>query len=140
MASGRSFGNVIRQRRRELSWTQEEVARRIGTSTNYVGSLECARRHPSERVVIKLARALGLDSRELFLAANPNLAVLTSQPAIAEEASAWDVFSRDRNLRKIHKITDEEMQLLSRVAMMGNVRSPRDFIYILNVIRHALGR
>src|SRR5215470_15157644 len=35
---------------------------------------------------------------------------------------------------------DEEMQVFSKVTRMGNVGSPRDFIYILNVIRHALGR
>jgi hypothetical protein len=32
------------------------------------------------------------------------------------------------------------MEMLSRVALMGDVRSERDFIYILNSIRQALGR
>jgi hypothetical protein len=26
------------------------------------------------------------------------------------------------------------------VALLGDVRSPRDFIYILNTVRHAVGR
>jgi len=33
----RNFGQVIRERRRQLDLTQEEVARRIKTSTPYVG-------------------------------------------------------------------------------------------------------
>jgi hypothetical protein len=32
------------------------------------------------------------------------------------------------------------MALLSRVDMLGRVRSPRDFLFILNTIRQALGR
>ena len=30
--------------------------------------------------------------------------------------------------------------MLSRVALMGEINSPRDFFYILNTIRDALGR
>jgi hypothetical protein len=30
--------------------------------------------------------------------------------------------------------------MLERVALLGEVRSPRDFIYILNTVRHAVGR
>ena len=32
------------------------------------------------------------------------------------------------------------MGILSRVAKMGEVRDPRDFIFILTTIRQALGR
>ena len=32
------------------------------------------------------------------------------------------------------------MEMLSRVALLGDVRSARDFIYILNTVRHAVGR
>ena len=38
--SERSFANVIRERRRQLDLTQEEVALRIDTSVPYVGLLE----------------------------------------------------------------------------------------------------
>lgn len=134
------FGNIIRERRRQLDLTQEEVARRIGTSIPYVGHLESSKRHPSEKVVIKLAKVLGLDARDLFFLANPGTKVLVAQRPRLGEASAWDVFSRDTRLRRVHNITDAEMELLSEVAMMGEVRSPRDFIFILNTIRHALGK
>jgi hypothetical protein len=30
--------------------------------------------------------------------------------------------------------------MLSKVALMGKIGSPRDFIYILNTVRHVLGR
>ena len=38
----RTFGNVIRERRRQLDLTQEDVARRINTSVPYIGLLEAA--------------------------------------------------------------------------------------------------
>lgn len=135
----RSFGQVIRERRRQLDLTQEEIARRIGTSTPYIGHLESGKRHPSEKVVTKLADVLGLDRRELFFLANPGAKALIQQPETSA-ASAWDEFRRDDRLRRIHSITSEEMDTLSHIATMGDVKSPRDFVYILHTIRHALGR
>src|SRR5260370_14482893 len=89
----RSFGEVIRRRRRQLNLTQEEVARRIKTSVPYIAHLEVGKRHPSERVVIKLADALGLDRVELFFLANPGAEAIVSQPPVAEGTSAWERFS-----------------------------------------------
>jgi transcriptional regulator with XRE-family HTH domain len=136
----RSFGDLIRRQRRQLNLTQEELARRIKTSVPYVGHLEAEKRHPSEKVVIKLADVLVLDRRELFFLANPATEALMSQAPAAEGTSAWATFSSDSNLRKVHNITDQELEILSEVALMGDVRSSRDFIYILTTIRHALGR
>ena len=67
----RKLAQLIRLRRRALDLTQAELARRIGTSTPYVGYMEAGKRHPSQTVLGKLAAALGLDLRELFLLANP---------------------------------------------------------------------
>jgi len=128
-----TFGQVIRERRRQL-------ARRIKTSTPYIGHLEGGKRHPSERVVSRLAEVLGLERRELFLLANPGAAELLDPRTSNKPPSAWDEFRRDERLRRQHNITAEEMEVLSRVALMGEISSPRDFIYILNAVRHALGR
>lgn len=140
MSGTESFSTLIRNRRRQLDLTQEDVARQIGTSVPYVGHLEANRRHPSEKVVIKLAKVLGVDPRELFFLANPETRMLVSQKANSNEASTWDSFSRNAKLRKIHGISEREMETLSQVALMGEVRSSRDFIFILNTIRHALGK
>jgi transcriptional regulator with XRE-family HTH domain len=136
----RQFGPVIRERRRQLDLTQQEVAHRIKTSTPYVGHLESGKRHPSDKVLSKLAEVLGLDRRELFFLANPRAVELLRSQDEATKDSAWNAFRRDERMRRVHNISAEEMDLLSRVAAMGEVGSPRDFIYILNTIRHALGR
>jgi transcriptional regulator with XRE-family HTH domain len=136
----RNFGQIIRDRRRQLDLTQEEVARRIKTSTPYVGHLESGKRHPSDRVLSRLGEVLLLDKRELFLLANPQAAKLLDTQGSSEAKSAWADFRRDERMRRIHGINDQEMEALSRVALMGEVRSKQDFIYILNTIRQALGR
>jgi len=133
------FGSVVRARR-QLDLTQEELARRTRTSVPYIGYLETGKRHPSEKKVIKLAEVLGVDARELFFLANPGTKTLVFQHPESDRPSAWDGFAKNENLHKLHNITSQEMQTLSQVALMGQVRSSRDFIYILIVIRHALGQ
>jgi transcriptional regulator with XRE-family HTH domain len=139
-AMTRNFGRVIRERRRQLDLTQEDVARSIKISLVHFSNVEAGKRHPSEEIVAKLANVLGLDPGELFLLANPATRTLISERSEPGRVSAWDAFVRDEKLREIKNITDQEMAVLSKVAMMGDVRSPRDFVYILNCIRHALGR
>ena len=136
----RSLGQIIRERRRQLDLTQEEVARRIKTSTPYVGHLESGKRHPSDKIVTRLAEVLGLDRRELFFLANPRAQALLSEETESTPESAWEDFKKNEQLRRIHNITGDEMEMLSRVALLGDVRSPRYFIYILNTVRHAVGR
>ena len=132
------FGQVIRERRRQSELTQQEVARRIGTSTPYVGHLESGKRHPSDGIVTRLADALGFDRRELFFLANPKAREILHPPADSAATSAWDKFCGDEKLRRIHNINAKEMRMLSQVALMGEVRSSRDFIYIVNTVRQAL--
>ena len=136
----RNFGQVIRERRRQLDLTQEEVAHRIKTSTPYVGHLESGKRHPSDKILTRVAEVLGLDRRELFFLANPRAQALLSPEAPSTTIPAWEDFRKNEQLRRVHSISNEEMEMLSRVALLGEVRSARDFIYILNTVRHAVGR
>jgi DNA-binding XRE family transcriptional regulator len=136
----RSFGQMVRDRRRKLDLTQQEVARRIKTSTPYVGHLEAGKRHPSEKVVARLAEVLGLDRRELFFLANPGALELVRSEMNPRQRSAWEEFKRNDRMRRLHSISNDEMDVLSRVAALGEISSARDFLYILNTVRHALGR
>src|SRR5713101_1822538 len=45
-----SFGQWLRQRRRSLDLTQEELARRIGCSDIAIRKMECGMRRPSRQV------------------------------------------------------------------------------------------
>jgi transcriptional regulator with XRE-family HTH domain len=136
----RTFGHVLRERRRKLDLTQQEVARRIKTSTPYVGHLEAGKRHPSDKVIGRLAEVLGLERRELFFLANPAALELVRAESDQQRLSPWEEFKRDDRIRRLHNILNDEMEVLARIAQLGEVSAPRDFVYILNTVRHALGR
>ncbi len=132
------LGQRLRDRRRQLELTQEQVARRIKTSTPYIGHIESGKRRPSDEILTRLADALGFDPRELFFLANPNARALFNPKSREQPASAWEEFRSDERLHRLHQITQREMHTLAQVALMGDVRSSRDFIYILNTIRQSL--
>lgn len=136
----RTLGQVLRDRRRHIDLTQQDVASRIKTSTPYIGHLEAGKRHPSDTVLTRLAEVLGLNRRNLFFLANPRVVELLGSNENDRQNSAWDHFQRNQQVRRVHNITSEEMELLSKVSLMGEVISPRDFIFILNAVRQALGR
>ena len=131
----RKFGNLIRERRRQLDMKQEEVARRVGTSPSYLSNFEAGMRRPSENLIVKIADVLGLDAHELFLYTVPNIDHFLSHPQTSNKASALQSFLKDQSLREAHKITDQEIETLSRLAMMGDVKSSQDFLFILKTIR-----
>jgi len=136
----RTFGHVIHERRRQLDLTQEDVARRVRTSTPYIGHLESGKRHPSDKYLGRIAEVLGLDPRDLFFLANPRAVEFLRPKETLTKQSAWEEFRKDSRFRRLHNITDEEIEMLSRVTQMGKISSPRDFFYILLAIRYALGR
>ena len=91
-------------------------------------------------ILMRLAHVLGLEDRELFFLANPQIeALLSAEPRrTAAVVSAWDQFRNNERLRRIHNVSKEEMELLSQVARLGELHSSRDLIYILYTVRHAL--
>jgi transcriptional regulator with XRE-family HTH domain len=84
------FGRLIRERRRLLNLTQEELARRIRVSMPFIGHLETGHRRPSEKTIAKLAKVLGLDQQELFLLVNPGTRALFRSHFQDSAGSAWD--------------------------------------------------
>jgi transcriptional regulator with XRE-family HTH domain len=136
----RTLGQVLRERRRQLNLTQQSVARRIRTSTPYIGHLEANKRRPSIVVINRLAEVLGLDRRDLFVLANPGVVDMLASNENDGRKSTWDEFRTAAQFQRAHQVTAEEMKLLAMVATMGDVGSPRDFIFILIAVRHVLDR
>jgi transcriptional regulator with XRE-family HTH domain len=56
----------IRQLRHERGWSQEKLAEEAGMHRTYLGGIEVARRNPSLRNLIRIARALGIPVKTLF--------------------------------------------------------------------------
>jgi transcriptional regulator with XRE-family HTH domain len=120
----RSFAQVVRDRRLQLDLQQEELARRIKTSTPYIGHLESGKRHPSDKIVTRLAEVLGLDRRELFFLANPRAQALLKPERGGDSKSAWEDFRKNEQIRRIHNITTDEIEMLERAPLLGRHSDP----------------
>jgi len=62
----KQLGKRVSKRRKELEYTQEELAEKIGVSRAYMGFIEQGRNAPSLEVLERLAKALKLSLSDLF--------------------------------------------------------------------------
>ena len=56
----------LRKFRKIHGLTQEQLAEKAGTSTNYIGTIEIGKKYPSPQMLEKLADALEIDSLMFF--------------------------------------------------------------------------
>lgn len=56
----------IRFYRKQKGMTQEDLAERAGTATNYIGTIEIGKKFPSPNMIEKIAKALEIDELALF--------------------------------------------------------------------------
>lgn len=84
----------IKAFRKERKITQEQLAEKVGTSTNYIGTIETGKKFPSPNMIERIASALCVDSILLF------------QPiSISEQKERADL--KRELLRKIQAVLDE---------------------------------
>ena len=133
-----TLGAVLRQRRRQLDITQQDVAKQVGVRANYIGYLERNMRRPSTSVLVKLGKVLDLDHQELFLLAHPQMRAVITPENPSSARSAWDEFRSDKRLHTRHNITRGELDVLKTTSRLGAARSSRDYLFILQAIRQAL--
>lgn len=62
----KKLGKTIQKRRKEIGYSQEELAEKIGVSRAYMGFIEQGRNTPSLEVLEKIAKQLKLSLSNLF--------------------------------------------------------------------------
>ncbi len=62
----RQFGEKVKKQRIEKGWSQEELGRRADLHRTYIGSIERHERNVSLLNVERIARALGVNIKELL--------------------------------------------------------------------------
>ena len=78
------FGMRIALLRASNSWSQAELARRIGVSASAVGMYEHGRREPSLDLVVRLANEFGVTTDYLLMGIQdcPDLAIGLQNPVL----------------------------------------------------------
>ena len=61
-----TFGQKVKNRRKELGMTQEELAERTQLRQNYISRVECNKFEPTATVIMVLAKALTISADELL--------------------------------------------------------------------------
>lgn len=62
----KAFGKAVRKYRHQLTISQEDLAFRAGVHRTYVSQIERGIKSPSIKVVLVLAKALGISMRDLI--------------------------------------------------------------------------
>jgi transcriptional regulator with XRE-family HTH domain len=107
--SGTSFGKRIQELRRAASFTQRDVAKKVGIDFTYLSKLENDRGEaPGEETIRKLASLLKGDVEELLALAGKIPAELRS---MAQSDQQFAVF-----LRRLPQLSDEQLRGLYRKA------------------------
>ena len=61
-----TFGQKIEYRRKELGYTQEELAQKVHTTQPYISRLERGHFNPSMRMIVKIETALRISTDYLL--------------------------------------------------------------------------
>ena len=106
------LGNRIRDRRNEISMSQEKVAEQAGISANTVSRIEGGQAAMSIEIFIKMVQILGVDANEL--------------PGVNSQAKEGDgqcrkIFCRIRHLKQ----SDQTVVLQTMEALVDGLRQCR---------------
>jgi len=99
----------LRKHRHARGWSQAKLAEKVGTSTQYIGTLEIKGKFPSSEMVHKLASALGIDPTELFhKMTDPETAIRNSKRAAIEDiGESVNKLVTDFFSKKIRELNDK---------------------------------
>jgi transcriptional regulator with XRE-family HTH domain len=138
----KTLGSVLRARRHALQLTQREVAAKLGVKPAHIAYLELDHRRPSLSLLNRIAEVLDLDRERLILLSHPEARSFISSAKQPEETrpkdQAWRDFKRNKGVLNRYKVSKTELRVLSQVALLGRVTTPRSFLFILNSIRQAV--
>jgi transcriptional regulator with XRE-family HTH domain len=138
MKNTNQLGKLVKAHRERSGLTQRALAQELGVEPSHVAFIETGRRKPSLKLVARLADILGVDRQTLLIVAHPEARELVAE-AKAETprkaAPSWQRFINNHELLAPYHVTDRELRALERLSLLGTVRSAKEFLAILMLIR-----
>jgi len=108
----KSFGENLRQIRKDRQITQRELASKIGVDFSYISKIETgALEPPSEEIIIKISKVLEVDEETMIMLAKK---IPTSYKEIIVEDELAGLF-----LREVPKMTSQDREKV-RKAILGD--------------------
>jgi len=132
------LGEKVRSHRKSLGLTQRSLAQKLGVEASHVAFIESGRRKPSLKLVGRLADILGFDRQTLLILTHPEAKDLIAdarQETRPKPAPSWQRFVKNRELLARYNVTDRELRALENLSFLGTVRSAKEFLAILTLIR-----
>jgi transcriptional regulator with XRE-family HTH domain len=132
------LGAMVRIRREGLGLTQHSLARKLGVEASHIAFIESGRRRPSLKLIGRLADILGLDRQDLLITAHPEVSELIAETKREKRPDAsltWQRFIGNQQLLARYNVTVGELRVLENLSLLGTVRSAKEFLAILMLIR-----
>ena len=132
------FGDTVRRQRDALGLTQRSLAQKLGVEASHVAFIESGRRKPSLKLLARFADILGLDRQDLLIQAHPEAKQLIAEPEPEKRRKSppsWQRFIENKRLLVRYNVTDRELRALESLSLLGTVRSAKEFLTILTLIR-----
>lgn len=138
--STETFGSMVLRRRKELGMTQSDLALKVGVQPNYIVYLEKGERKPSDRTVLRMADALGLERGDLYLAANPELREFltisdTNEVHLNEVPAGLKALTEDTVLRERLAISDDEIASVRGLHIRGRATTAAQYTALILNLR-----
>lgn len=106
----KSFGESLRQLRKDRRITQRELASKIGVDFSYISKIETgALEPPSEEIIIKISKVLEVDEESMIMLAKK---IPTSYREIIVEDELAGLF-----LRRVSKMSLEDREKVRKVIL-----------------------
>jgi transcriptional regulator with XRE-family HTH domain len=137
----RTLGQVLKNRRATLGLTQRDLATKVNVKPSHVAYIETDRRRPSLALLGRIAEVMGLEKESLFLLAHPEARSLTNGREASPQSNrkrVWHDFAGNESVLARYNVKQRELKVLSQVNLLGKVTGPRQYLFILNAIRHAV--
>jgi transcriptional regulator with XRE-family HTH domain len=138
MKNTNQLGEEVKSRREGLGLTQRSLAQKLGVEASHVAFIESGRRKPSLKLVSRLADILGLDRQNLLILAHPEAKALIAEAKPEKRRKtvpSWQRFIKNHELLARYNVTDRELLALEHLSFLGTVRSAKEFLAILTLIR-----
>jgi transcriptional regulator with XRE-family HTH domain len=138
MKNTNQLGERVKSCREGLGLTQRSLAEKLGVEASHVAFIEGGRRKPSLKLVARLADILALDKQQLLVLAHPEAKELIREATHEKPrkgSPSWRRFIENHELLARYNVTDRELRALESLSLLGTVRSAKEFLAILTLIR-----